>query len=101
MKATEIIVFKVDCNDFDEAINNFLRSKGAKRTDFEIVAHHELNNGVSKSFVVGKYDWEIPDDDDKAEILSGRLHFRAGEILHWMHQEGLIKAGEYLIEINW
>lgn len=101
MNVTKKVIFEVDYNDFDKAINDFLKSKGVKKCDFEIVAHHELCNDVSKSFNVGKYDWAKLDEDRKQEILDGDLSHVAGDVLEWMHEDGLIEAGEYLVNISW
>jgi len=92
-------VHEVDYNDLDEAINLFLKSKGAKKCDFEIVAHHELSNDVFKTFSVGQDD--ILKETTKQDILEGRLHWRAGKILNWMFEDGLIPEGEYLVKISW
>lgn len=100
MKITTKTIHSVNYNDFDEAINEFLREKGVKR-NFEIVDHHELMNDVSVSFDVGKYDWAVPTEKEKQEILNGKLGWRAGKILEWMHAEGKIPSGEYLVKISW
>ena len=60
MKFQTKTIHSVDYNDLDEAINEFLKEKGATKTDFEIVAHHELMNDMSKEFSVGKYNWAVP-----------------------------------------
>jgi len=101
MKFTTKVIHEVNYNDFDNAINEFLEQKGGKPYEFEIVAHHELGNDMSKTFSAGQYDWCKPDDYDKAEILDGELHHRGGDILEWMHEDGLIPSGEYLVKISW
>lgn len=101
MNVTKKIIFEVNYNDFDDAINDFLKSKGAKKCDFEIVAHHELCNDVSKTFTVGKYDWNKLKERDRQNILDGNLNWKAGNILQWMFEDGLIEAGEYIVDISW
>jgi hypothetical protein len=101
MKFTTKVIHKVNYNDFDKAINEFLEQKGGKPYEFEIVAHHKLGNDMSKTFSVGLYDQTKIDDYDKAEILKGDLDYRGDDILEWMHEEGLIPAGEYLVKISW
>ncbi len=59
--------------------HEFLKDKGAKKSQFEIVAFEELSNYSSKIFDIGKYSFDIPDDDNKAEILDGKLHYRTNE----------------------
>lgn len=91
----------VNYNDLDRAISEFLKEKGAKNTEFEVVAYEELGNDSDKAFNIGKYDWAVPDEKDKQEILRGNLYFRTGPILEWMCAEGKIPAGDYVVEISW
>lgn len=42
MKFSTTTIHKVDYNDFDNAINEFLKEKGANKIDYEIVADEEL-----------------------------------------------------------
>lgn len=91
----------VNYNDLDRAISEFLKEKGAKNTEFEIVAYEELGNDSDKAFNIGKYDWAVLDEKDKQEILRGNLYFRTGVILEWMCAEGKIPAGDYVVEISW
>lgn len=101
MKFKTKVIHEVNYNDFDAAINEFLEQKGGEPYEFEIVAHHELGNDMSKTFSAGLYDWSKPSNDDKQEILNGDLNYRGGDILEWMHEDGLIPAGEYLVKISW
>lgn len=101
MKINTKTVHKVDYNEFDRALSEFLKSKGAKSSDFEVVAHHELSNDSSQKFSVGQYEWQKLEDSDKEEILGGKLDFRGQDILNWMHEEGLVPAGEYIVDICW
>jgi len=90
----------INSNDLDKAINEFLKKKGCLKT-FEFVADHEMRNDSSQVFDIGEYDWAIPDDDEKAEILSGDFHYRGDDILEWMHHEGEIPLGNYVVEVSW
>lgn len=101
MKITTKTIHSVNYNDFDEAISEFLKEKGATETSFEIVAYEELGNDSAQTFDIGKYDWAVPNEEDKAEILNGTLHYRTGDILEWMCAEGKIPAGDYVVEISW
>jgi len=101
MKFTTKVIHEVNYNDFDAAINEFLKQKGGKPYEFEIVAHHVLGNDTCKTFSAGLYDWSKPSYDDKQEILDGNLAYRGGDILEWMHEDGLIPSGEYLVKIYW
>lgn len=91
----------VNYNDLDRAISEFLKEKGAKNTQFEVVAYEELGNDSDKAFNIGKYDFSLPDESDKADILNGKLHYQTGRILEWMCAEGKIPAGDYVVEISW
>ena len=101
MEYTTTTIHKVNYNNFDKAICEFLKQKGAKDCEFEIVAHHELGNDTDKAFLVGKYDWHKLVESDKEDILNGELHWKGETILNWMYEDGLIPAGEYLVEISW
>ena len=101
MKFTTKVIHEVNYNDFDNAINEFLEQKGGKPYEFEIVTHHELWNGMSTTFSVGLYDLTKPNDNHKKMILNDYLEYQGGDILEWMHEEGLIPAGEYLVKISW
>lgn len=101
MKFSTTTIHKVNYDDFDKAINEFLKEKGAEKRDYEIVADEEFGNDCEKAFDVGKYDWAIPTDEEKESILSGKLAWSTGKILEWMCQEGKIPSGEYLVEISW
>lgn len=101
MKFQTKTIHSVDYNDLDEAINEFLKEKGAIKTDFEIVAHHELMNDMSKEFSVGKYNWAVPSESDKSEILNGKLGWQTNKILEWICSEGKIPAGDYVVDISW
>ena len=85
----------------DVAVREFLKSKGAIDCDFEIVAHEELSNNMSKSYNVGQYDWAVPKESDKKEISNGKSHYRTGKILEWMCAEKVIEPGEYVVDISW
>jgi hypothetical protein len=101
MKIDTRISHHVDYNDFDDAINEFLEKKGGKPYEFEIVAHHDLMNNMSKTFSVGLYDQTKLDDYDKAEILKGDLDYSGDDILEWMHEEGEIPFGNYVVKVSW
>ena len=101
MKINTKTVHKVEYNEFDKALSEFLKSKEAKDSDFEVVCHHELSNDSSQKFSVAQYDWQKLEDSDKEEILGGKLDFRGQDILNWMHEEGLVPAGEYIVDICW
>lgn len=101
MKFTTKTIRSVNYNDLDESISEFLKEKGAKTSEFEIVAYEELGNDSAQTFNVGKYDWAVPSEGDKQEILDGKLHWRTGKILEWMCSEEKIPAGDYVVEISW
>ncbi len=101
MKYSTTTIHKVNYNDFDAAINDFLKEKGAAKEDYEIVADEQLGNDCEKAFDIGKYDWAVPTERDKQEMLKGDLYYNTSKILEWMCQEGKIEAGEYLVEISW
>jgi hypothetical protein len=101
MKFTTKTTHHVDYNDLDEAISEFLKEKGATKTNFEIVAYEELGNYTAKTFNISKYDWAFPSEEEKQEILDGKLHWRTGKIMEWMHAEEKIPAGDYIVKINW
>jgi hypothetical protein len=100
MKIETKITQHVDYNDLDDAINEFLKKKGCLKT-FEFVSDHEMSNDSSKEFTIGKYDFSIPSEADKKEILNGRFSWKAGKILEWMHHEGEIPLGNYVVKVSW
>jgi hypothetical protein len=99
MKFTTKTIHFVNYNDFDEAINDFLEEKGVKPYEYEVCVQHEVGDGDNLTFEVGLHDWAKISEDDKQCILDGELN--TNEILEWMHEEGKIPAGEYLVEIFW
>lgn len=101
MKIETKTTHNVNHNNFDRAVQEFLKSKGAKRTDFEIASDHEMGNDTCASFTVGEHDWSKIDEEQKQEILNGKLYYCGGDILQWMHEEGLVPAGEYIVKISW
>ena len=101
MKFSTTTIHKVNYNDFNKAINEFLKEKGANKIDYEIVADEELGNDCAKAFDVGKYNWAIPSENEKQEIINGKLAWSTGKILEWMCQEEKIPSGEYLVKISW
>lgn len=98
MKIDTKITHHVNYNDLDDAINEFLKKKGCLKT-FEFVDVEEMSNYSSKEIDVGKYDWAIPDNDDKESILGGE--YNTSDILEWMHHEGEIPSGDYVVEVSW
>lgn len=101
MKITTKTIHEVDYNDLDEAISEFLKEKGAAKTEFKIVAYEELGNDSAQTFSIGGYDWAVPKEKEKAEILKGKLHYKTSSIMEWMCSEGKIPSGDYVIEICW
>jgi hypothetical protein len=99
MKITTKTIHSVNYNDFDEAINDFLEEKGGKPYEYEVCVQHESGSGDNLIFEVGLYDWAKISEEDKQYILSGELD--TDQILEWMHAEGKIPSGEYLVEISW
>lgn len=100
MKIDTRISHHVDYNDLDNAINEFLKKKGCLKT-FEFVADHEMSNDSSKEFTIGKYDFSIPSEKDKQDILNGKFSWKASDILEWMHEEGEIPFGNYVVKVSW
>ncbi len=101
MKIDTKTIHSVNYNDLDRAISDFLKEKGGKNCEFEVVAYEELCNDTAKTFNIGEYDWAVPDEDEKEEILGGKLHFKTSSILEWMSAEGKIPSGEYVVKISW
>lgn len=96
MKTNTKTVREVDYNDLDEAITEFLKSKGVNK-NYECVAYEEWGNYESHSFDV---DGDI-DEADKTQILHGNLHYQTQNILNWMAEENVIENGEYLVSVYW
>lgn len=99
-------VIEINYNDLDKAITEFLKSKGYSRKNFdkygyECVAENEWGNYQAHTFTIGKYDWAIPDEDDRNNMLKGEHVLSTDEILEWMCAEKLIEPGEYLVEVFW
>ena len=100
MKIETKITHHVNYNDLDRAINEFLKKKGCVKK-FEFVAHEEMSNDSSKEFNIGHYDWAVPDEKKKKEIIDGKLSWRTSCILEWMHEEGEIPFGNYVVKVSW
>ncbi len=94
-------IHEVGFCELDKSISAFLKSKEAKDCEFELVDRHELMNGIAKDFSVGQYAWSKVTQSEKQSILDGNLDYQAGTILNWMHEEGLIPAGEYFVDVSW
>jgi len=95
----EKTVIEVDVREVDTAITDFLRSKNYSdknlyfhKYGYECIAENEWSNYQSHAFTVTP---ETPEDPADIEGLS------TGEILNWMCAEGLIKQGEYLVDVFW
>lgn len=95
MKIETKTTHHVNYNDLDDAINEFLKKKGCSKT-FEFVDHEEMMNDSSKEFNIGSYDWAVPDEEKKKEIIGGKLSWRTNWILEWMHEEDEIPSGNYV-----
>lgn len=100
MKIETKIIHHVDYNDLDEAINEFLKEKGCK-CDFEFVDAQEFSNNSSYEISVGnKWDTFLT-KGKQDEILEGNFSWATRRILQWMHEEGKIPAGDYIIKVSW
>ena len=100
MKIETKITHHVNYNELDRAINEFLKKKGCVKT-FEFVDHEEMSNDSSKEFVIGQYDFSVPDEKKKKEIIDGKLSWRTNWILEWMCAEGEIPSGNYVVNVSW
>lgn len=96
MKFIVKTIREVDYKDLDEAVNEFLKSKGINK-NYNCVAYEEWSNNESHSFDV---DSEL-DDDLLNDLMAGKLHYKTSDILNWMCHEGSIASGEYTINIFW
>lgn len=92
--------YGLDYNDLDSAINEFLKKKGCAKT-FEFVDHEGMDNNSSKEFNIGRYDWAVPDEKKKKEIIGGKFSWRTNWILEWMFEEGEIPSGNYVVKVSW
>ncbi len=96
MNYTTKIIREVDYISLDDAITEFLKSKGLDKR-YESVAYEEWSNYESHSFSVQAKASE----GEIKEIMEGKLHYKTQDILNWMCAEGKIEEGEYLVSINW
>ena len=92
-------VNEVDYDDVDQAIAEFLKSKGfdlGRR--YECVCEEEWQNDMKKEWQI---EPNLPKDYDLKRFAENNFGFRTRTILDWMCADGLIPAGNYLIDVSW
>ena len=102
LEVTKNVVFEVDYVDLDEAITTFLRSKSFTNKNFdkhgyECVAENEWCNDQSHTFNVSA---ALPDKYELEKLANNQEPYTCA-ILDWMCADGLIEAGEYLVNVSW
>ena len=100
MKTTSVTVLKVNYNELERCINEFLKSKDYKGEEFEFVSDHECGNDSDHEFKVEP----ISDLDLKsltASIKKGKLTWATHRILDYMCKEKVIEPGTYLVQVCW
>ena len=101
-KGTQKQVTEIEVRDLDDAITEFLKSKGFTNKNFdkygyEAIAENCWNNYEEHSFDVSP---SLPDDYD-LERMGRNEAPDTSTLLDWMCADGLIEAGEYLVDCSW
>ena len=99
LKCEQVTAFEVDYSDWDDFINEFLRSKGwSSKWSYDIVSAEELGN--YQTFRVYICD-EINNGDLGKLMSNGDYSWKTRAIGSWACEEGLIKSGTYYISVFW
>lgn len=85
--------------DYD-TLNRYIHEKYPELKKYELVAHEELNNYMTKTYDARKDEFE---EEDWADLVAknGNKHFSLGTILAKMAIDGYIEEGEYYVDIFW
>jgi len=99
LKINTKTVNEVDYNDVDQAITEFLKSKGFDPgRQYDCVCEEEWQNDMKKEW---KIEPRLPETYDLKRYAECKFSYRTRSILDWMCADGLIPAGNYLIDVSW
>ena len=101
----EVTVIKVNYNDIDKLINRHFKNEKHKH-GYELAAYEERGSGDCEDWEIDIKPEEITKDsydyEDIEKIQNGKWpHYSTQTLLNHLCYQGVIKSGNYLIDISW
>lgn len=98
-KIKEEKVFIIDYNDLDDLITKYFNLEDR----YDIIAYEECNNYMSKTFMVTNNTPDIWTQETLDSVWKKKEvhHFSTNTYLNQICQDGYIKPGKYIIDVNW
>lgn len=81
-------------------LERFIHDKYPELSKYELVAHEEFNNYMSKAIDAEKDEFD-QEDWDELVAKKGNVCFSLGLIMSKLAIDGHIEEGEYVVDIFW
>lgn len=95
-KYTITTTHRMDYDDFDKLV------KSTYGKDFEVVADQECGNDESLSFTGVRGEMDEYDLEDLQKFQNtGRYCFLGSRIMEDLVRQGILPAGDWLIDVSW